>query len=349
MRGVWGVAFLLGIFSVWVLIASVWNFIEINTLSASLGVLAVFHLGLFSYVIFLADDALDHDCIETGLIAGFGFAFIAMCIGLIYSSLTGGSLFGDFTYDPLTPLNDSAIVMSLFLWPTLPALWRRSRWFAIFGFMLVFGLLALLSSFAAICAVVVGGAVFLLRLVMRHNLMAAVLALMVIVMIAIPNLYSALDFEPDINENSTVLEREVHTLIRHRLAIWSFVVKKIEEQPLLGWGFRSSREIPHDRESVSAGVDVLPLHPHNISLQSRLELGLPGSVIFAALVGYVLISLSRAGSNSLQAGFLMAPAVMWLFVANVSFGMWQNWWVAVAFLIAILMRVSVAASTRNAY
>ena len=190
---------------------------------------------------------------------------------------------------------------------------------------------------------------FLLRLVMRHNLMAAVLALMVIVMIAIPNLYSALDFEPDINENSTVLEREVHTLIRHRLAIWSFVVKKIEEQPLLGWGFRSSREIPHDRESVSAGVDVLPLHPHNISLQSRLELGLPGSVIFAALVGYVLISLSRAGSNSLQAGFLMAPAVMWLFVANVSFGMWQNWWVAVAFLIAILMRVSVAASTRNAY
>ena len=347
MRGVPIVALLLGVFSIWMLIASVWNFIEINTLNKSLAVVALFHLGLFSYVVFFwADDALDFDSIEIGLISGFCFAFIAMSVGLIHSSITGGSLFGAFTYDPLTPLNDSATLMSLFLWPTLSAVGRRSRWFAIFGFILVFGLFALLSSFAAICAVVVGVAVVLFRLVMHHNFMSAVVAMMVVIMIALPNLYSSLNFEPEINEKSTVMEREVHTLIRHRLAIWSFVVKKIEEQPVLGWGFRSSREIPHDQESMSAGVDVLPLHPHNISLQSRLELGLPGSVIFAVLVGYVLVSLSRVGGSSLQAGFLMAPAIMWLFVANISFGMWQNWWIAIAFLIAISMRVSFAAASR---
>ncbi len=341
MRGVCGVAYLLGILSVWILISSVWNFIEINTLNEGLSVLALIFLGLFSYVIISTCDLLDQQCIERGLIIGVCVAFIGMSIGFIYSSLVGDSLFGAYTYDPLTPLNDSATVMALFLWPMLSAVWRRSKWLAVFSFILVFGLLMLLSSFAAVCAVVVGCAVFLLRSVMRHNLMVVVIAFLAIVMLVLPNLYSALDLKHEKNEHSTVLEQQVHSLVGHRLAIWSFAVKKIEEQPWLGWGFRSSRSVPRHRESIDARVDVLPLHPHNISLQARLELGVPGIIIFVLLVAYILISLSRASLNSQQAGFLMAPAAAWLFIANVSFGMWQNWWIASAFLIAILMRISV--------
>jgi O-antigen ligase len=65
-----------------------------------------------------------------------------------------------------------------------------------------------------------------------------------------------------------------------------------------------------------------------------LELGLPGAVILAAL----LLVITRGVANLPRVA--MAPAVAAFaaaFVfANLSFGIWQNWWIAALGLTAVL-------------
>ena len=87
----------------------------------------------------------------------------------------------------------------------------------------------------------------------------------------------------------------------HRLLIWDFVILRIAERPLLGWGMEASRSLPghattppggpgplrpgwrRDARLAGRRAELLPLHPHNGALQLRLELGWPG-VLLAALL-----------------------------------------------------------------
>lgn len=131
--------------------------------------------------------------------------------------------------------------------------------------------------------------------------------------------------------------------MRHRLAIWEFVADRIGEHPWLGWGFESARSIPGGDTLISfyntagelrgTGM-VLPLHPHNASMQIWLELGVPGALIAAAFIGLLFFrtgsqKASRvhraAGVAALSAAFVMAHA---------SYGIWQSWWLSTLFLCA---------------
>ena len=134
---------------------------------------------------------------------------------------------------------------------------------------------------------------------------------------------------------------------RHRLAMWSFATEKIDEKPWLGWGFGASRHIPQEARRLAPNMEIMPLHPHNLALQTRLELGLPGSLILAGLVFSVFYRLATFTNDGWVSGLAMAPAAGWLFVANVSYGMWQSWWIALAFLLAIFMKFALASTQRS--
>ena len=128
----------------------------------------------------------------------------------------------------------------------------------------------------------------------------------------------------------------------HRLLIWDFVIHRIAEKPVLGWGMEASRSLPGHADHPSpaaltrfgldgsatpawlATAELLPLHPHNGALQLRLELGWPG-VLLAALLAVGLALVSR---GAVPLAMLAAGAV----TAMLSFGAWQEWWIGAELL-----------------
>ncbi|HEX4710045.1 O-antigen ligase family protein [Phenylobacterium sp.] len=108
-----------------------------------------------------------------------------------------------------------------------------------------------------------------------------------------------------------------------RLGYWSHAVDWIRLRPVRGWGLDASRMF---------GPGIV-LHPHNSPLQIWLELGGIGAVAAAALWIVALTRLAKP-APSLAAAATAACASVYL-LSGVSFGVWQEWWLALGALIAV--------------
>jgi O-antigen ligase len=120
------------------------------------------------------------------------------------------------------------------------------------------------------------------------------------------------------------VERDVQTSWSARLDYWSHALDGILARPAHGWGLDASRVLP--------GMD---LHPHNGALQVWLELGVVGAVAAAAFWGLALTRLER-DRPSLPAVGLAGSAVTYTLFCWINFGMWQQWWLALGALTAVL-------------
>lgn len=109
-----------------------------------------------------------------------------------------------------------------------------------------------------------------------------------------------------------------------RMGYWSHAVDWIGDRPLRGWGLDASRAF---------GPGIV-LHPHNNPLQIWLELGAIGAVVAAAFWGVVLSRLSRPTPDLATAATAACAAAYLLF--GVNFGVWQDWWLALGALVAML-------------
>lgn len=109
-----------------------------------------------------------------------------------------------------------------------------------------------------------------------------------------------------------------------RLGYWSHAVDWIRLRPLQGWGLDASR-------SFGPGIR---LHPHNQPLQIWMELGVIGAVLAAALWGLIFAGLARPQAR-LVAGAAAASASVYL-LFGVNFGVWQEWWLGLGALVAML-------------
>ena len=71
----------------------------------------------------------------------------------------------------------------------------------------------------------------------------------------------------------------------------------------------------------------MSVHPHNASLQIWLELGIPGALLGAVLLAGMCL---RAGTLPDRAERVAATGLILsgLVVGNLSFGIWQIWWIA---------------------
>ncbi|MAO90827.1 MAG: hypothetical protein CMM78_01455 [Rhodospirillaceae bacterium] len=159
------------------------------------------------------------------------------------------------------------------------------------------------------------------------------------------------------NVNALLSATQNHASLQHRVLILDFALKKIRQHPFLGWGLDSARFLPHGSDRIVdtpdrlQGLDTtllhegvvrlgqnLPLHPHNILMQIRLELGLPG--VAATLLAFVLIigrivRLPGALDRSVCFGGLVAAIV----IASISYGAWQTWWLGSMVLMTFFFRI----------
>lgn len=139
----------------------------------------------------------------------------------------------------------------------------------------------------------------------------------------------------------------------HRLIIGRYVMGKIEERPILGWGLHSSRILPDRNASVwgnpryadllgltkfppGTKIELMPMHPHNATLQTWLELGVLGPVLYAALYGLILAGLTRVVGARLALAAGGGAVVAAFVIGQLSFNVWQSWWLIAQFLAAAL-------------
>lgn len=110
-----------------------------------------------------------------------------------------------------------------------------------------------------------------------------------------------------------------------RVGYWGYALDRLAEHPWRGWGLDASRAFsPH-----------IQLHPHNGPLQLWLELGLLGAATAALVWVFAFRRLAR-DERSLVAAGTAASAAVYVFFGAISFGVWQEWWLALGALTAVI-------------
>jgi O-antigen ligase len=116
-----------------------------------------------------------------------------------------------------------------------------------------------------------------------------------------------------------------------RLGYWTFATDRIAEHPWRGAGLDASR---------SFGTHI-GLHPHDAALQIWLELGVAGAILAALAWAFVFRRLARDRRSPVAAAAAGSAAV-YLFFGAVSFGVWQEWWLALGALTAMIAALATA-------
>lgn len=114
-----------------------------------------------------------------------------------------------------------------------------------------------------------------------------------------------------------------------RMGYWSHAIDWIASAPLRGWGLDASR-------MFGPGIK---LHPHNGELQIWMELGVVGAVAAAAFWWTTLGRLARPRPSLLIAA-AAASAVVYLLFGTLNFGLWQEWWLALGGMVALVVQLN---------
>lgn len=118
--------------------------------------------------------------------------------------------------------------------------------------------------------------------------------------------------------------------------IWRYAFERINEKLVTGWGLDGARQFGKNILTIGdVQLQAIPLHPHSFSLHVWLETGLVGAALAAAAILTAGIVTSRTLGDS-RAAAAAATAAMASVGAiwNVSYGAWQEWWIAAAFTAA---------------
>ncbi len=249
----------------------------------------------------------------------------AAVVVLTLDGLAQGQIFGAISTlsgKPLTPdiaKRDAArgcYAVALLFWPVALFTWRRVP----VGVPVVMGALIAVSS--VLLGVDAPAAAMVLSLVvfagMRVNARVGAWACAVGAVTYV--LAAPLVFLPHGVVAPPDLPSDVGKLSWHvRLDIWRFASHLIAHRPLLGYGLDASR----------AFEPRIPMHPHDMALQLWLELGAPGALLGALFFGWLFYKVARlAKSDPAWAAAACATGSVYLLIGAISFGVWQEWWLA---------------------
>jgi hypothetical protein len=120
------------------------------------------------------------------------------------------------------------------------------------------------------------------------------------------------------------LKADVPLSWSQRLGYWGHASAWVADHPLRGWGLDASR-------MFGPGIR---LHPHDAALQVWLELGVIGAAA-ATIFWVTLFHRVERRAPDLGAVAAAAAAVSYLTFAAVSFGVWQEWWLALGALAVV--------------
>ncbi len=266
--------------------------------------------------------------LEDSLLLGVYTAALLAILFLVVLKFSGQQLWGSNTWDRFASVRPGASIMSVLIWPCALILWRRGWKLRMWAFIAV-ALIGVVPSGSAMVGLLFGGATFLLLCWLgRWGGVVIGVALIALVML-LPVFFQRGPSPADLIERVPSLSSSG----QHRLYIWDFTSQRIAEKPLTGWGFDSSRSIPGGNAPAPVGASLLPLHPHNAALQVWLELGFPGALLMAALFGYGFIWRPGGANSSPYAAARGAMLITLTGSAMLSYGVWQNWWVASMWLL----------------
>ncbi|MDB5457677.1 MAG: O-antigen polymerase [Caulobacter sp.] len=269
--------------------------------------------------------ALRADRVMTaGLLALAAFVLIDTLLGAAIfqkvRALTGDPIRVDFAR---IKISLPTYVQALLFWPVALILARR-------GGLLARGAIVALLACTAFCAwrldadaplaaLVVGGVAW--ALVWRFGAAGAwILPPVIAAPFVLAPLVVLLGVETGL---FAVLHRSLPQSWDARLDIWAYVADHIQTHPLRGWGMDASR----------AFGPAIPLHPHNAPLQLWLELGAVGVALATAFLCWIAYAIVRMAEEA-RGEAAMAAGVLatYLTIGALSFGVWQEWWLALGAL-----------------
>ncbi len=274
--------------------------------------------------------------VMAGILAAILFFAFELATTAAITRLLRGIALADFRVPQgFNPVSRGTAVLAILLWPAVAALWRvwgKPAW-SIMTIAAAAAVALLLPMLAGFLAISVGAVTFALAYRFRRVTLAAMAVAFVAYAVAAPVL------------STTVLGPELVTKIGmetpvswgHRLGIWRHVAGKALERPWRGHGFDASRYLGRAGDTVKAvkgrpRLAALPLHPHNAVLQLWLELGIIGIAAFLLIFAGIVRTIWSHGGHAIIAAAATACLASYLTVALLSFGVWQSWWHATAWL-----------------
>ena len=235
-------------------------------------------------------------------------------------ALTGEAIRPDLA---MVKVSLSTYVMALLVWPVALILSRLGR--PRLALLLAAGMIAtsvICSSDACLVALAAGGLVWLMV-----NALGSPAAKVLVGLVAAPFVLAPLAVLIGVQTGTVAwLHKLVPASWDSRLNIWTFAADHIQNHPFRGWGLDASRTFG----------PAIPLHTHNAQLQLWLELGAIGAAlagVFFCWLAYGVVRLcERSRSEAAMAG---AALVSYLVIGGLSFGVWQEWWLALGALTVI--------------
>lgn len=248
---------------------------------------------------------------------------------------------GSGSNDYITYINNGIALLALFSWPIAFCLVKTAGRMAAAVFM---GLAVLAvwggNAWTPLIALILSAGGFVAALLAGKWALRLVLGLLAAYFIAVPAIIHFL-----IAPNMLVLRHEIKSWsLGHRFEIWRFGVARFLEKPIFGWGLDASRELPGGHENIPDTIaEYMPLHPHNSALQIWLELGVVGACLYLVALLMVGRRIESAMGDRSTGAFAVATFAAFAVQAQLSFGTWQNWWLASAMFVVLLFKIALKA------
>jgi O-antigen ligase len=352
-RAVLPFAGLVGVLLAWGFLSSFWSFEPALSLSRAGRLAGLFVAGLVLCAAMPRLSDAERRYVFIGLSLG---ALVALGMSLtgrvLYSTGTGVSWRDNaaaqtysLAYGPFSS------VIAAMLAPVAGWFLADRKWFWSLGIALFAGgVIMMTGANTAIVAIVCATVVFLVALRVPRFVTLSLLVILPLLAISAPVLIRSMDLPAQFRVAKVGLPNS----LAHRLAIWRFVQERIDERPYLGWGLYTSRVLPGGESNLRADakyqdiltvgkrpkrkyVQALPLHPHNASFHLRLELGLPGLVLYGAIWLLLAAGLHRSSGGTVARAAGAAALVSVFITSQLSFSVWQSWWLSAEFMVAGLV------------
>lgn len=283
-------------------------------------------------------DLVERSAARRALGSGLCIALIFLGIGFVFGHVTGKPLWGLPEQHPYRTLSHAQTVISVIAIPALVFLWAmggRMRFVAAVLFAILITTFLQLEHGASDLALVAATTAYILVRIAGARSALLIGAAVAAAIILLPTIFHAL--LPDISTLDVLVKKEGALSELHRMYMWHFVLDNLNGQAFwIGHGADASRGFPGASAPIMWGIELMPLHPHNGALQAWLELGLAGALLVA--VAPLMIGFSANRMAPADAALAVALLVAYLAPWMLSYGIWQAWWMAMAWLAAAIGR-----------
>jgi O-antigen ligase len=214
-------------------------------------------------------------------------------------------------------------VLALLFWPMVVRFERPAARVAAAGLALA----TLIASYivnadAPFATLAVSGAVFFAVRYLGRPALVVLLVGVVAYFIAAPLLIGAIDGRQPLHPAADDIRQQSWAI---RLDIWRFAGERIREHPFFGWGLDAARTFSPN----------IPLHTHDAAMQIWLELGAVGAILACLFWCWIVRQIDRVEDYDRPlAAACAAAASAYLTIGALSFGVWQDWWLALGALTA---------------